>query len=589
MNVFELVAKLSLNSDEFKKGMEDSETKAEGFGSKLKSVIGTGAKLAFGSLVTAGAAAGTAVAAIGKSALESYSNYEQLTGGIKKLYGDATEDMMRFANQAYLTSGKSANDYMQTATSFSASLIKSLNGDTKKAAEITDVAMRAISDNVNTFGSDAAAVENAFMGISRQNYTMLDNLKLGYAGSAQGMLELINDSGVLGKTLKNTSDLANVGFDQMVLAIQKVQENQGIAGATAKEAMSTIEGSAVATRAAWENVVTAIGSGEGISEAISGLIKSLFGEGDGGGLINQIIPRVETIMTGISKFVIESAPMLLSALENVVGAIVTTIPKTVVQIIPAVYQAASSIVSTLFNYLMSNLPTLMSAGISLLNSVADGISSNMPKMLSTGVQMLSKFLATIMKYLPDLIVVGGKLVVSIASGLLKSVPSLLSGIKTIISSAVKAFGSYDWASLGRNIINGVVAGLKNAGGAIKDMLTSLAKSAFNAVKKFFGISSPSKLMRDQIGKFIPEGVAVGIEANADSVYKAMDDLSNMTVDAYDPDLTAVAPATGTTDGRGSGAITINVYPSEGMDEKRLAERIEEIISDMQMRRRAVYA
>lgn len=541
MNVFELVAKLVLDDKEYIEKLDESEKKASSFGDKLKSGVATGAKIGAAAIGSMAVAAGSAAVAIGKSALESYSSYEQLSGGIKKLYGDATDQMMKYANQAYLTSGKSANEYMETATSFSAAMIKSLGGDTQKAAEMTDVAMRAISDNVNTFGSDAAAVESAISGLSRQNYTMLDNLKLGYAGSAQGMLELINDSGVLGKTLKNTSELADVGFDQMVMAIQKVQEQQGIAGATAKEAMTTIEGSATATKAAWENVITAIGSGEGIADASQGLISALFGEAEGEGLINQIIPRIETIVEGISTFLVEASPMLLEALGQIVEIVGTALPETITTLFPVLAQAASSVISTLFGFLMENLPTLMSAGMQMLQSLVNGIVNNLPQIVTTGISMLSQLIATIVSYLPQLLSMGVQLIGALVNGLLQSIPAVLSGIGEILSSAWDAFTSFDWLSLGKAIIDGIVDGLVSFGSKIGETLSNLAKGAFNAVKNFFGINSPSRLMRDEIGRYIPEGIAVGIEANADSVTDAMNDLSNMTVDAYDPRFSPSVP------------------------------------------------
>lgn len=541
MNVFELVAKLRLDSSEYNNELDKSEEKASSFGDKLKGGLVSGAKLGAAAIGSMAVAAGSAAIAIGKSALESYSSYEQLSGGIKKLYGDATDQMMQYANQAYLTSGKSANEYMETATSFSAALIKSLDGDTAKAAELTDKAMRAISDNVNTFGSDASAVENAIQGLSRSNFTMLDNLKLGYAGSAEGMMQLINDSGVLGKTLANTSELANVGFDQMIEAIQAVQEQQGIAGATAKEAMSTIEGSATATKAAWENVITAIGSGEGIAEATEGLIGALFGENEGEGFINQIIPRIETIVDGIGTFLVEVSPRLLEALASVVEIIAGALPEAVTTIFPVLGQAASSVASTLFTFLMENLPTLISAGMSMLQSIVDGIVNNLPTLISTGVSMLAQLGATIIAYLPELLAMGIELIASLVSGIIQSIPDVVSGIGEILQSAWDAFVNYDWLSLGKSIIDGIVSGITNFGGAIWDALSGAVSGAFEGVKNFFGIASPSKLMRDQIGKFIPQGIAVGIEADADSVTDAMQELSNMTMDAYDPQFSTSVP------------------------------------------------
>jgi phage-related protein len=208
-------------------------------------------------------------------------------------------------------------------------------------------------------------------------------------------------------------------------------------------------------------------------------------------------------------------------------------------IIPVLLQAAGGIVQTLFNYLMENLPLMMSAGMSLLQSVTSGISSNLPTLLQTAISMLVQFLATIAGYLPDLLVMGGELLLSIISGLISSIPDLLSGIGEILESAWDAFVNYDWLSLGKAIIDGIVQGLVNFGSSIGEKLKEIAGNAFKGIKKFFGIESPSKLMRDQIGRYIPEGIAVGIEANADSVTDAMNELSNMTVDAYDPNIQSV--------------------------------------------------
>ena len=211
---------------------------------------------------------------------EGYAANEQLVGGMKKLFGDADYmTVVENANKAWSTAGMSANDYMQTVTSFSASLVNSLGGDTEAAAALADQAIQDMADNVNTFGTDASMVQNAVMGLAKGNYTMLDNLSLGFAGNQQGMLDLINASGVLGEKLTDTSQLADVGFDTMLEAIHAVQENMGITGTTANEAMGTLEGSATATKAAWENVLTSIGSGDSskVKAAASGLVDSLFG------------------------------------------------------------------------------------------------------------------------------------------------------------------------------------------------------------------------------------------------------------------------------------------------------------------------
>lgn len=267
--------------------------------------------------------------AIVGGAVSSYSSYEQLVGGVDKLYGDASGKLQQYAQQAYKTSGMSANQYMQQATSFSAALINSLGGDVDKAADQTDKAMRLMSDNVNTFGSDAEAVQNAIQGLSRENFTMIDNLKLGYAGSREGMQNLIADAEKYAQTVKemgfdeyaeqmkdtglsaeelrqrydeltNSTDLSIDSFSDMIDAIDIIQEKQHIMGTTAREAMTTIEGSVTATKAAWQNFLTAIGSGneDMIRQSVAGIVSGIFGTFDEesgkrvGGIINNVAPVV---------------------------------------------------------------------------------------------------------------------------------------------------------------------------------------------------------------------------------------------------------------------------------------------------------
>ena len=208
--------------------------------------------------VAAVAGVGTAVTTVmslTSAAVASYSSYEQLAGGVEKLYGDAAGQVKAFADQAYQSSGMSANQYMEQATAFSASLIKSLGGDTAAAARQTDVAMRAMSDNVNVFGSNMQDVQNAYQGFAKQNYTMLDNLKLGYSGTKEGMQKLIADANEYGRATGQASDLTIDSFSDIVTAIDLIQQKQGIAGTTAREAASTIEGSVNMAKSAWENWV----------------------------------------------------------------------------------------------------------------------------------------------------------------------------------------------------------------------------------------------------------------------------------------------------------------------------------------------
>lgn len=650
-NLLKLVAKLTVDSSDYDFELKKSADKAHDWGSKLS----TGLKVAAGVGTAAFSAMAVAVKNVTEQAVNSYASFEQLEGGVKKLYGSAADELMGYAEKAYQTSGMSMNQYMESATSFSAALIKSLDGDVSQAAKITDMAMRAMSDNVNTFGTDMESVQNAFMGLSRQNYTMIDNLKLGYSGSAQGMLELINDSGVLNEKLESTSDLADVGFATMIEAIEKVQEAQNIAGTTAKEAMTTIEGASAATKAAWENVITSIGRGEGIEDAFKGLTNSIFGEKEGEGLLNQIIPRIEETLKGIGDFIVTAAPLIIEKIPQLIHELLPAFVSTTLTLVKTLGEALPGILSSLSDIIMTE-------GINLLKNLADGLRSGLPEFLSNVLPMLASFteelrnnsgpiidagievimalvdgliagLPYLIEYTPDIIIniagliidnlpkileAGVKIIIALVEGIIQSTPIIIesfgkiveaifsaiqavdwlnlgSEIIRLIGSGLSALASipvniiknigknvvdtfkngFSWSGLGRSIIDGIVAGIRGAGDAIKNILMGLARNAWKGVKDFFGISSPSKLMRDTIGKFIPLGMAEGIEKNSDSVLKAMNGLSDLATDSFE----------GMNYSSGEGVnsskvvnITLNAYGAPGQDTREFAEQVASIIN-----------
>ena len=324
MNLLDLMVKIGVD--------DQASDKVAGIGAKITSGLGNAVKTVGKVVATGTAAAGAGAVALTKAAVDSYASYEQLVGGVDKLYQGASGKLQQYAQNAYKTSGMSANDYMEQATSFSAALINSLGGDVDKAADQTDKAMRLMSDNVNTFGTDAEAVQNAIQGLSRENYTMLDNLKLGYAGTKEGMENLIADAEKYAQTVKgmgfdeyaeqmkdtglsaeelkqrydeltSSTDLTMGNFSDMIDAIDIIQEKQHIMGTTAKEAMTTIEGSVTAAKASWENLLTAIGAGDEtmIRDSVNGLVDSIFGtfsEETGkreGGVINNLLPVVQNV------------------------------------------------------------------------------------------------------------------------------------------------------------------------------------------------------------------------------------------------------------------------------------------------------
>ena len=292
MDLFKIFGTISLKGTEgFNKEIDEATNK----GNSLAEAVGKGLEKASKIGIAAITAAGAAFGAILKSSIENYAEFEQLVGGVETLFKDSSNAVKGYADNAYKTAGLSANEYMSTVTSFSASLLQGLGGDTAKAAEIANLAITDMSDNANKMGSDMATIQAAYQGFAKQNYTLLDNLKLGYGGTASEMARLINDSGVLGDTMEVTAETVNsVSFDKIIQAINVVQTEMGITGTTAKEAASTIQGSVAATKSAWKNLVTGIAD----ENADLDILINNFTESASTALGN-LLPRIGQVVSGI--------------------------------------------------------------------------------------------------------------------------------------------------------------------------------------------------------------------------------------------------------------------------------------------------
>lgn len=496
MDLFDLVAKITLDSSEYEKGIKGAEEGTSALSSKWsafgKVAVGVGAVT-----VAAVGAAAVGVAKLTKKSVEAYANYEQLAGGVKKLYGDASEEVMKFANQAYKTSGMSANQYMEQATQFSAALINSLNGDASAAAKQTDVAMRAISDNFNTFGGDIQNIQNAFSGFARGQFNMLDNLKLGYSGSKQGMQDLIADANEYAKSIGMAGDLSIDSFSDIVTAIDLVQQKQGIAGTTAKEAATTIEGSLNMTKAAWENLVAGFANPDAdLGQLMDNLVVAIVGEGEGEGLLNNIIPAVQRAIEGIAEVIQKAAPILAEQFPVVVQNVLPTLIEAAATLIAGVVSALPSLIAVLVKQMPMIVRTLATA------------------LVSAGGQFLS---------------VGKELISKLSSGISSAFSALIGKVKGLakkIPSAIKS-GVGSLASIGRNLIEGLWGGIKAKFDSVVARVKALAAKLPAAVKKVLGIASPSKVFME-LGQWIPEGLALGIEKNLSPVEDASDAMVGAT-------------------------------------------------------------
>lgn len=345
------------------------------FGSALKSGLAVAAKAA----AAATAAAAGAVIALTKSAVENYGEYEQLVGGVETLFKDSAGTVEEYAKNAYQTAGLSANEYMETVTSFSASLLQSMGNDTQAAAEKADQAITDMSDNANKMGTDMQSIQNAYQGFAKQNYTMLDNLKLGYGGTKEEMQRLIDDANALNAAQGNYTNYSIESYADIVDAIHTVQTEMGITGTTALEASTTIEGSISAMKAAYSNFVTGLGNDNAnISELSSQLIQSV------GTVAENVLPVVETVLKNIAEAVQKDGPEMIEKFVS---------------------------------YAIEKLPEVISLGLQMVISLVKGIAQNIPQIVTSVLNMMATIVQTIWDALPDIVEVGKNIVMGLWEGI----------------------------------------------------------------------------------------------------------------------------------------------------------------------------
>ena len=447
----------------------------------------------------AGAVSSAAQAVVGGS-VQAYSAYEQMVGGVDKLFGDASGKLQAYAAQAYQTSGMSANQYMQTATSFSAALINSLGGDTAKAADMADVAMRAMSDNVNVFGSNADDVQNAIMGISRQNYTMIDNLKLGYAGTKEGMEQLIADANAWGAANGEASDLSIDSFADCVQAIQQVQEAQGIAGDTAREAAGTIEGSVTMAKAAWENLLAGLADPDA---DVSALVGNLLGAVDS--VVTNVAPRVGQVFTTVVSYLPQAVsqvgqtllPVVADAAAGLVGAAASALG-TVRGYLAGVDWAGeaqsllagiASVVGPLLSQAAQLLPYLLVAVAQIIVGVMTYMSEHAQEIVDALTMVIQLLAAAIGDNLPTILAAAVTLFLALATAVINDAPQMLAAIGTLLLQAVAAVAGAvgQMLSAGIEFVGGLLSGATQKGAEVLDWFAGLPGRILSALGDLGGL------------------------------------------------------------------------------------------------------
>lgn len=495
MNLLDLFVKISVDTGDVDKGFSETSSKAESLAGKLKGGLATAAKVGAAAL----AAAATGVAALTKASIDQYAEYEQLVGGVDTLFKTASDKVQEYAANAYKTAGMSANEYMDTVTSFSASLLQSLGGDTDKAAQKADQAITDMADNANKMGTGMEMIQNAYQGFAKQNYTMLDNLKLGYGGTKEEMERLLADAEKLSGQKFDISS-----YSDIVDAIHVVQTEMGITGTTAAEAASTIEGSGGSAKAAWANLITGIADDNADLDTLIGNFVSSVETAAG-----NIIPRVSAILGGISQLVTSASttiiPMVITTITDnlpsllqAAAALVGALGQGIIDSLPAITQAAIDILFFLSNGLIENLPTLIDGivqvtmtivqmltspdfltqlietAILLITTLAQGLIDAIPQLIAAVPLIIGNLLAAIIVELPNIIQMGIDLLFALIDGIIKCIPELVAAVPTLIIAFINGIvNNLDKIILaGPQIIVSLITGII---GAIPELIAAVPR------------------------------------------------------------------------------------------------------------------
>lgn len=441
----------------FGESMPDGHKFGSSLGGKVVSGFGSTIKKGFALAAKAGiatiSAASAGIGAIVKSSASAYADYEQNIGGIETLFKDNADTIVKYASEAYKTAGISANDYMQNVTSFSASLLQGLGGDTAQAAEIANEAMVDMSDNANKFGTDISSIQNAYQGFAKQNYTMLDNLKLGYGGTAAEMARLINDSGVLGDSIKVDEKTVNsVSFDKMIEAIHKVQTELDITGTTSKEAATTVSGSLSSVKAAWANLMAGMGDK---NADLKNLIKEMVSTVKT--FAKNILPVIKQALSGVTTLISELAPDIAAELPQLVSDLLPQLIEAGAQIFQAlvkgisdnigtITQAAITAITTIATALIQNTGPLVQSLATIITTIAQALPTILPDLINAIVEQIPTVIQAVIDCMPAIIDGTIQIVTAIAEALVDNIDLIIDGAVQIIDALAMSLSDSDTAA-----------------------------------------------------------------------------------------------------------------------------------------------
>lgn len=491
------------------------------FSKAFGGAIGTVGKVAAGAIAAAAAAA----AKLASDAIHNYADYEQLVGGVDTLFQGSSEKVQEYASNAYKTAGMSANKYMETVTGFSASLLQSLGGDTEKAADVADMAISDMADNANKMGTSMESIENAYQGFAKQNYTMLDNLKLGYGGTKQEMERLLEDASKLSGVEYDINSLSDV-----YEAIHVIQNELGITGTTAKEAGETISGSVASMKAAWENLVTGIAD----PDADLGDLVSKFADSAATAAKN-ILPAIKEALNGIGQLISELAPVITDAL-----------PGLIKDVLPGLVDAALAIVQAIVDTLNDEeaIDTIIDAAVDIILTLADALAKNIDKIVGAAAKIIVALIEKLTdeETLEALIDAAIDLIIALAKGLVDATEKILIALAKVLAKILYAIGEWehDMIEAGKNLVKKIGEGIANAARnafqwgrdlidnfvqGIKDKVQAVVdavKGVAEKIKEYLGFSEPELGPLSNFHTFAPDM----IDLFAQGIRQGMTDVEN---------------------------------------------------------------
>ena len=468
MNLMDLFVKISVD--------DQASSQVETLSGKLKSGLATAAKVG----AAAVAAAGTAIVAIGKQAIDQYAEYEQLVGGAELMFGDAYDFVAEKAKNAYSTVQMSQNDYLRQVNGFATGLKTALGGNAQAAAELADKIVNAEADVVAATGASQEMVQNAFNGIMRSNYVMLDNLQLGITPTKEGFQEVIDKVNEWNAANGRATNYVIDNLADAQSALVDYIEMQGLQGYAANEAADTIQGSLASMKSAWQNLLTGVADDNAdFEELVNNFVDSLVGVGE------NIIPRINTVIKGLTQLITQASQ-----------TIIPLAVETLLQNLPSIVAAGMDMVLAIVNGILDNIDLLIDCVLELVDVVVDKLIENMPKLVEGGI----------------------RLIIALSVGLIKAIPQLVEKIPEIILALVEGFaaGASQILEVGKNIVRGIWDGIKAMASWIKDKVTGFFSGIVDSVKGFLGIHSPSRVFAG-IGKFMAEGLGDGWDSQFSKV------------------------------------------------------------------------